>query len=65
MGLRLAGGWRECVAVAVWPAGRRHILIHDSVFQPILGSVPFPPFGALPPGHHIGANAFLHFTRSG
>ena len=56
---------QDLLTVAVWPAVRRHILIHDSVFQPSLGSVPFPPFGGLPPGHHIGANAFLHFTKSG
>jgi hypothetical protein len=41
------------------------MLIHDSIFQPCLGSVPFPPFGALPAGHHIGQNAFLHFSKSG
>jgi hypothetical protein len=56
---------QDLLTVAVWPAIRRNILIHDSIFHPCLGSVPFPPFGALPQGHHIGDNAFLHFTRSG
>ena len=71
--LRAYSGWRvehdhidqDVLAEAVWPVVRGKILIHDSVFAPCLGSVPFPPFGALPPGHHIGQNAFLHFTRAG
>jgi hypothetical protein len=49
----------------VWPSIRHNVLIHDSIFQPCLGSVAFPPFGALPAGHHIGQNAFLHFSKSG
>jgi tetratricopeptide (TPR) repeat protein len=56
---------QDLLTVAVWPAVRRNILVHDSIFHPCLGSVPFPPFGALPAGHHIGDNAFLHFTKSG
>lgn len=47
----------------VWPTVRGSCLIHDSVFAGCLGSVPFPPFGALPPGHHVGQNAFIHFRQ--
>lgn len=49
----------------VWPTVRGSCLIHDSVFTGCLGSEPFPPYGALPPGHHIGQNAFIHFRQSG
>ncbi|HEY4173756.1 MAG TPA: hypothetical protein VGM42_12075 [Rhodopila sp.] len=56
---------QDLLTETVWPAIRRNILIHDSIFQPCLGSVPFPPFGDLPAGHHIGQNAFLHFSKSG
>ncbi|MDB5399730.1 MAG: hypothetical protein JWQ55_1748 [Rhodopila sp.] len=56
---------QDLLSVTVWPAIRRNVLIHDSIFQPCLGSVAFPPFGALPAGHHIGQNAFLHFSKSG
>lgn len=66
-------GWRtegnhidqDLLSETVWPAIRGHALIHDSVFTGCLGSVPFPPYGDLPPGHHIGQNAFLLFTRNG
>ena len=54
---------QDILAAVVWPAIRGNILIHDSIFHPATGSVPFPPFGALPAGHHIGQNAFLHFTK--
>jgi Flp pilus assembly protein TadD len=62
-------GWRvehdhvdqDMLSETVWPILRGHVLIHDSIFAPCLGSVPFPPFGALPAGMHIGQNAFLHF----
>jgi hypothetical protein len=56
---------QDVLSGTVWPAIRRNVLIHDSVFQPCLGSVPFPPFGALPAGHHIGQNAFVHFSNPG
>ena len=56
---------QDLLSETVWPAIRRDVLIHDSIFQPCLGSLPFPPFGALPEGHHIGQNAFLHFSKSG
>ena len=63
-------GWRmendhidqDVLSEAVWPTIRGSVLIHDSIFSPCLGSVPFPPFGHLPPDSHIGQNAFLHFT---
>ena len=66
-------GWRveydhvdqDLLSETVWPIVRGHVLIHDSVFAPCLGSVPFPPFGALPPSMHIGQNAFMHFERAG
>ena len=44
---------------------RHNCLIHDSVFTGCLGSVRFPPFGALPPGPHIGENSFLRFVANG
>ena len=53
---------QDVLSEAVWPIARQSILIHDSVFAPCLGSVPFPPFGSLPPGHHVGENAFLRFV---
>jgi hypothetical protein len=56
---------QDLLTATVWPTIRRNVLIHDSIFQPCLSSVPVPPFGALPPGHHIGQNAFLHFSKSG
>lgn len=55
---------QDVLAETVWPTIRHAVLIHDSVFTGCLGSVPFPPFGALPPGTHIGQNAFRHFTRT-
>jgi hypothetical protein len=55
---------QDILGTTVWPSIRHNILIHDSIFHPCLGSVPFPPFGALPPGRHIGENGFLHFTQS-
>ena len=56
---------QDLLTETIWPAVRRNVLIHDSIFQPCLGSVPFPPFGNLPDGHHIGQNAFLHFSKAG
>ena len=70
--MRDYSGWRmendhvdqDVLSEAVWPRVRHDILIHDSVFPGCLGSVPFPPFGALPPGSHIGQNAFVHFEQA-
>ena len=69
--LRAYTGWRmendhldqDVLSEAVWPAIRSSCLIHDSIFTGCLGSVPFPPFGALMPGHHVGQNALVHFKR--
>ena len=66
-------GWRmendhvdqDLLAETVWPLIRGNVLIHDSVFTGCLGSVPFPPYGTLPPGSHIGQNAFVHFASAG
>jgi len=66
-------GWRtegnhidqDLLSETVWPAIRGRCLIHDSIFTGCLGSVPFPPFGDLPPGQHIGQNAGQQFTRNG
>lgn len=66
-------GWRiehdhvdqDLLAETVWPIIRNHVLIHDSVFTPCLGSVAFPPFGHLPPNMHFGQNAFLLFQPPG
>lgn len=65
-------GWRvehdhvdqDVLAETVWPIVRGHVLIHDSIFAPCLGSVPFPPFGHLPPSMHVGQNAFVHFQAT-
>ncbi|MDR3532684.1 MAG: hypothetical protein P4L90_19290 [Rhodopila sp.] len=56
---------QDVLSETVWPTIRGNVLIHDSIFVPCLGSVPFPPFGALPPGRHIGENAFPLFSKSG
>jgi hypothetical protein len=56
---------QDLLTETVWPVVRHSILIHDSIFAPCLGSIPFPPFGALPPGHHVGENGFLNFSKSG
>jgi hypothetical protein len=55
---------QDVLAETVWPIIRHDVLIHDSIFTGCLGSVAFPPYGALPLGTHIGQNAFLHFTRT-
>lgn len=70
--LRAYTGWRmendhmdqDVLSETVWPTIRSSCLIHDSVFTGCLGSVPFPPFGALMPGHHVGQNAMVHFRRA-
>jgi hypothetical protein len=48
----------------VWPTVSQSCIIHDSAFTGCLGSVSFPPYGELFPGHHIGQNAFIHFRRN-
>jgi hypothetical protein len=53
---------QDLLSDTVWPTIRGSILIHDSVFTGTLGARPFPPFGALPAGSHIGQNAFVHFN---
>ena len=55
---------QDLLSETVWPSIRGRCLIHDSVFTGCLGSVAFPPFGALPAGHHIGQNAFHLFNRN-
>lgn len=55
---------QDVLSETVWPTIRHNCLIHDSIFTGCLGSVPFPPFGASPPGYHIGQNAFMHFKRN-
>ena len=70
---RARTGWRmendhidqDILAETVWSTIRPALLIHDSVFTGALGSVPFPPYGNLPAGSHIGQNAFVHFNQSG
>jgi hypothetical protein len=56
---------QDILSDTVWPTIRQSILIHDSVFTGTLGSVPFPPFGQLPAGSHVGQNAFVHFSQAG
>jgi len=55
---------QDMLSDTVWPAIRGSVLIHDSVFTGTLGAQPFPPFGALPAGSHIGQNAFVHFNAA-
>jgi hypothetical protein len=70
---RASTGWRvendhidqDILTDTVWPTVRSSILVHDSVFTGTIGSVPFPPFGELPAGSHIGQNAFVHFNPAG
>jgi hypothetical protein len=56
---------QDLLSDTVWPIVRSSILIHDAIFTGTLGSVPFPPYGGLPAGSHIGQNAFLHFSPAG
>jgi hypothetical protein len=70
--MRAYAAWRmendhidqDVLTETVWPTIRRDVLIHDSVFTGCLGSVAFPPYGELPPGCHIGQNAFLSFSKA-
>jgi hypothetical protein len=48
----------------VWPTVSQSCIVHDSIFTGCLGSIAFPPYGDLLPGHHIGQNAFIHFRRN-
>lgn len=65
-------GWRaegnhvdqDLLSEMVWPSIRHHCLVHDSVFTGCLGSVAFPPYGDLPPGQHIGENAYIRLLAS-
>jgi hypothetical protein len=52
---------QDLLTVTAWSTIKQSCLIHDSVFTGCLGSVPFPPYGELPAGHHVGQNAFIHF----
>jgi hypothetical protein len=54
---------QDLLTVTAWPTIKRSCLIHDSVFTGCVGSVPFPPYGELPQGHHIGQNAFIRFKQ--
>jgi hypothetical protein len=56
---------QDLLTETVWPVIRGNVLIHDSIFAPCLGSVPFPPFGMPLPGNHIGQNAFPQFSKQG
>jgi hypothetical protein len=56
---------QDLLSETVWPAIRGNVLIHDSIFAPCLGSVPFPPFGMPLPGNHVGQNAFPQFSKAG
>ena len=55
---------QDLLTGTVWSTVRQSCLIHDSVFTGCLGSVPFPPYGELPAGHHVGQNAFIHFKQN-
>jgi len=39
----------------VWPSIKEHTLIHDEYFG-VFDATPFPPYGRLPRGHHVGMN---------
>jgi hypothetical protein len=54
---------QDLLTGTVWPTLKQSCLIHDSVFTGCLGSVPFPPYGELTAGHHVGQNAFIHFKQ--
>ena len=69
---RLWTAWRiendhvdqDILSDTVWPTIRGAVLIHDRLFHGTLGGVPFPPYGDLPAGHHIGQNAVVHFNQT-
>lgn len=47
------------LAEVVWPSIRQACISHDAYFGNFEAR-PFPPFGELPPGHHVGQNASVH-----
>lgn len=47
---------QQFLAGVVWPVIRNHVLTHDDLFG-ALGARPFPPYGRLPKGQHVGMNA--------
>ncbi len=51
------------LADVVWPSIHEDCLTHDTYFG-CFGARPFPIWGRLPPGHHVGQNAAVH-GRSG
>lgn len=44
---------QEFLREALWPTIRQSVLVHDSQFD-FPPAEPFPPYGALPPGCHVG-----------
>ncbi len=51
------------LADIVWPSIHQDYLSHDTYFG-CFDARPFPLWGRLPPGHHVGQNASVH-GRSG
>ena len=47
------------LADIVWPSIHEDCLTHDSYFG-CFDARPFPPWGRLPSGHHVGQNAAVH-----
>lgn len=54
---------QQFLASLVWPSIRNHTLIHDDLFG-VLGARPFPPFGRLPEGQHVGMNVSAASPRT-
>jgi len=50
---------QQFLANMVWPSIRDRTLIHDERFG-VLGAQPYPPFGTLPEGQHVGMNLSGH-----
>ncbi len=42
----------------VWPLVHQDARIHDRLYHGVLGGVPFSPLGLLPPGRHVGQDAW-------
>ena len=51
------------LADIVWPSIHGDCLSHDSYFG-CFDARPFPPWGRLPPGHHVGQNASVHGRKA-
>ena len=51
------------LADIVWPSVEGDSLTHDDYFG-CFDARPFPPWGRLPPGHHVGQNASVHRRRT-